>query len=96
MSEQDRTYPYKAWSLKPSFKPFEVELVRRAYDYSYPDWDSANSGTTYNTKLLHPSKEAAIAFGRQEVARLEADLAKRAERIQKRTAALDKAEREAT
>lgn len=87
-----RTYPYKAWVLMPSFKPVEVELVRNYGVY----YDETANGKIYHIEhSLHPTKAAAIAAGRKKIDEQQADIAKRLERINKRIAALDKAEREA-
>ena len=92
-----RTYPYKAWALLPSFTPVEVELVE-SYSYwgPYQDWDISQRGKAFNAKRdLYPNKAAAIAAGRKKIDEQQADIAKRLERINKRIAALDKAERSA-
>lgn len=93
----ERTYPYKAWALLPSFTPVEVELVE-SYSYwgPYQDWDITQKGKAFNAKRdLYPTKAAAIAAGRKKIEEQQADIAKRLERINKRIAALDKAERAA-
>ncbi len=92
-----RIYPYKAWVLLPSFKPKEVELVRVYGSYGlYAEYDQSANGKLYHAEHdLHPTKAAAIAVGRERVAAQQADLAKRQERLNKRIAALDKAERDA-
>lgn len=92
--EIKRKYPYKAWVLQPSFKPVEVTLVKSAYTHSYTDWDETDKGKSIHIQLLHPSKAAAIAAGRQQLIAQADDLAKRKERLDKRCAALDKAEKE--
>lgn len=89
---EKRNYPYKAWVLMPSFTPKQVELVSRAYEHSYPEYDTTATGKDYHVVDLHATKEAAIAEGRARLADQVADLEKRAERIEKRKAALDKAE----
>jgi len=88
----ERTYPYKAWALRPSFKPVEVELVRNYGVY----YDETENGKIYHiAHSLNPTKAAAIAAGRKKIDEQQADTAKRPERINKRIAALDKAERSA-
>lgn len=93
----ERTYPYKAWALLPSFKPVEVELVERWGNFGqYLNYDRAAKGKVYHVELeLHASKAEAIAAGRKKIDEQQADIAKRLERINKRIAALDKAERSA-
>ncbi|MDH1236550.1 hypothetical protein [Stutzerimonas stutzeri] len=90
-----RSYPYKAWILQPSFKPVEVELVGHYSDWgSHQDWDRNQKGKAFNVKRdLYPNKAAAIAAGRKKIEEQQADIAKRLERINKRIAALDKAEK---
>ena len=93
----ERTYPYKAWALMPSFKLVEVELVECYGSWGRNmDWDRASNGKVYNVERdLYPSKPDAIAAGRKKLDEQSADIAKRLERISKRAAAPDKAEREA-
>jgi len=87
-----RTYPYKAWALTPSFKPVEIELVSN-YGMHH---DETAKGKIYNAyHELYPTKAAAIAAGRKKIDEQQAETAKRLERINKRIAALDKAELEA-
>lgn len=95
----ERTYPYKAWVLMPSFTPVEVELVS-PYSTYYPELyghlDVTVKNKVYSTERdLYPTKSAAIAAGRKQIDEQQADIAKRLERINKRIAALDKAERPA-
>lgn len=93
----ERTYPYKAWALMPSFKPVEVELVECYGSWGrYMEYDKTAKGKSYHfARDLFPTKAAAIAFGRQVVNQQRDDIAKRLERINKRAAALDKAEHKA-
>jgi len=87
-----RTYPYKAWVLQPSFKPVEVELTQKSYPWSSTDYgDETAKGKSYRTSELHPSKDAAIAAGWIAVERIQADLDKRNETLRKKRAALNKA-----
>lgn len=87
----ERTYPYKAWVLMPSFKPKEVELVEK-YSAYYTEYDQAAGGKSYHLSELHHSKSAAIAEGRERAAKQSADLAKKQASLAKRIAELDKAE----
>lgn len=88
-----RTYPYKAWTLQPSFKPIEVELTAPAWPNStvYPDWDTTTKGKHYHINGLFPSKEEAIAHGWKEIERIQADLDKRNETLRKKRAVLNQA-----
>jgi hypothetical protein len=87
-----RQYPRQAWVLLPSFKPKEVTIVKRYGSWSgTDDWDVAEGGKLYRKDSLFPTMTDAIAFGRIEVEKQQADIAKRQERLIKRIAALDKA-----
>lgn len=85
-------FPYQAWVLQPSFKPKEVTIVRRSWltDSHHEEV----SGKCHHLGQLHPSKAAAIQAGREQIEKQRVDLAKRQERLNKRIAALDKAEKE--
>jgi hypothetical protein len=88
----NRVYPRTVWVLMPSFKPMAVEVVS-AYGVSYYDYgDVTAKGKRYAVAAMHETREQAIATGRYEIERLRADIAKRTETMNKRIAALDKAE----
>lgn len=88
-----RTYPYLGWILQPSFKPVQIELVKKYDSYSTVDYgDMVASGKLYRVNELFPSKAAAIAEGRARVKKQQADLDKKQASLQKRITALDKAE----
>lgn len=89
-----RKYPRQAWMLQPSFKPVEVTVVKRPYPHSYPDLDELSTGKTEHIESLYPTKAAAIAAGREAVAKAEADLLKRRANLDKKIKSLDKAETE--
>lgn len=94
----ERTYPYKAWVLMPSFKPVEVELIASYSGFwsKSQSFEKTATGKVYEIGTeLFPNKAAAIAAGRKKIDEQQADIAKRLERINKRIAALDKAERSA-
>jgi hypothetical protein len=84
----ERTYPYKAWALQPSFKPVEVEIVKAWTDRN---WVQAQNGKLHREEALFPTKEAAIAYGWEQVARIQQDLDKRTENLRKKCLALNKA-----
>lgn len=86
----EKTYPYQAWVLMPSFKPKEVELVARAR----LDWEESSTGKWYHHTELHPSKAEAIAAGWEKIRIQQADIDKRQAKLNKRIVELDKAERE--
>jgi hypothetical protein len=76
----------------PSFKPVAVEVVKK-YGSSYHDYgDLTEKGKCYPVEAMHETKQDAITRGRFKIQLLRADIAKRAETMNKRIAALDKAE----
>lgn len=88
----NRVYPRTVWVLMPSFKPMAVEVIE-AYGVSYHDYgDVTAKGKVYAVAAMHETQEQAIATGRNEIERLRADIAKRTDTMNKRIAALDKAE----
>jgi len=88
-----RSYPYKAWTLLPSFKPVEIEIVGLAWNDwgSYAHWDKSASGKGYDSTKLHATKDAAIAAGHVALDDQRAKLEKMAEKLERRRAALHKA-----
>ncbi|MFS2027111.1 hypothetical protein [Massilia sp. CT11-137] len=90
-----RQYPRQAWVLLPSFKPKELTITQRSHPYSsmFESWDLASDGKSYHFEKLHPNKDAAIAAGRDLIEKARANIAKRQETMNKRIAALDKAEK---
>lgn len=89
----ERTYPYSAWVLQPSFKPKEVTFVRHSTNWNgSEDYGcETQSGKCYQRSQIHPTKAAAIAFGREEVKRMQGDLDKKQASLNKKTESLDKA-----
>ena len=86
-----RAYPYTAWKLTPLFQLKEITLTS-IYRHSYQDWDIDMNGTSHHISDIHPSREAAIAWGRERVEKQQAALDKSQIKINKRIAALNKAE----
>jgi hypothetical protein len=90
-----RKYPRQAWVLLPSFKPKELTIVEHCRNWGAGmDWDYADGGKAYNVDKLFDTKSDAITAGRAQIAKLQADIAKRQDTLNKRIAALDKAEKE--
>lgn len=91
-----RQYPRKVWVLQPSFKPKQINIVEPAHEYStmFLDWDRDDTGKTYHIDKMLPTLGAAIAEGRAQIAKMRADIEKRQETMNKRIAALDKAEKD--
>ncbi|NPS81517.1 hypothetical protein [Pseudomonas aeruginosa] len=53
----ERTYPYKAWILQPSFKPKEVELVKPYVGWGAHYGDETASKKVYRLDEIFPSKK---------------------------------------
>lgn len=91
----ERTYPYTAWVLTPSFKPKEVTLVRHYMAFGGQDYgDLTESGKMYGVTEMFPTKRAAVDEGWRRVGKQKADLDKKLIGIAKRRKALQEATRE--
>lgn len=88
----NRIYPRTVWVLMPSFKPAAVTVIKKYGSYTGDYGDLTEKGKLYALSAMHETKEEAIRIGRYEVERQRADIAKRTEAMDKRIAALDKAE----
>lgn len=86
-----RQYPFKAWTLQPSFKPVEIELV---HDSWYAEHHTTSKGQLKHEANIFHTKQEAIAEGRARLDEQEAKLNKSLEKVAKKRAALDKAERQ--
>lgn len=87
-----RTYPYKGWTLMPSFKPVEVEFVKLYASYSMPDYgDTTCTGKVVRREDIFPTKDAAIDAGRERLRKQQATLDERQATIYKRLNTLTKA-----
>jgi hypothetical protein len=86
----DRTYPYTAWTLQPSFKPVKVKIVGPYGNGRF--WDRSDAGKDFAIESLFATKADAIASGRSRLADQQTLLDKKAANIAKRYTALDKAE----
>jgi hypothetical protein len=88
----ERTYPYDAWTLQPSFKPVRVTLVKSYGSLSFAGhWDLNEKGKSFAVSDLFPTKEAAIERGWERIHEQEAKLAKMMAGINKKRIALAKA-----
>ena len=87
----EKTYPYRAWVLQPSFKPVQIEIVAEYSSWGGHTWEQSATKKLYNSKELHESEEAAIAYGWKEVERIQTNLDQRHENLRKKRAALNKA-----
>lgn len=89
-----RQYPRQAWVLQPSFKPKEVTVTKPYSTWNKSEeWDVTEGGKSYHKDSLFPSMSVAITNGRDLVEKQRADIAKRQATLEKRIAALDKAEK---
>jgi hypothetical protein len=86
----EKTYPYQAWVLMPSFRPKLETFVCRV---SYGD-DESQSGKWYMPSSIYETKADAIAAGRKILIEQQAKIDKRQANLNRRKAALDKAEHE--
>lgn len=96
MSTTARVYPRQAWVLMPSYKPKEVTVIKPYGTYSpgVKEWDIIESGKSYHHAYLYASKEVAIATGKDLCLRMQLALNKRQISLDKKIAALNKAEKE--
>lgn len=90
MSEK-REYPFKTWTLLPSFKPVEVELVGKSMESGV---HVTSTGSCKHEKNLFETKELAISIGRALLDQMEQKARTTLERMAKKRATLDKAERQ--
>jgi hypothetical protein len=90
MEEAKTSFPYVGWILTPSYRPKQLEFVARQHS---DDWHKTAQGKGYHVDNIHRSLQAAIDYGRANLARQETKLVKMQQTIDKRLASLDKAER---
>jgi hypothetical protein len=88
------TFPVEVWTLQQNFKPVQVTITGRAYSYGHEPWHTTDTGKNIHKDELFQSKALAIAFGREEISRMELDLEKRRLNIDKKLAALSKFSRD--
>ncbi len=87
----ERTYPYTAWVLQPSFKPKQVEFVRNYVTWGRDYGDESASGKIYMKGDIFPTKEDVINEGWRRVEKQEADLEKKQASLNKKKTELTKA-----
>ncbi|OWT68065.1 MULTISPECIES: hypothetical protein [unclassified Achromobacter] len=88
-----RSYPYTAWVLKPSFKPSETTFVE---GYSSHIWhgDISDAGKYYPQDKIYPTKAEAITHAEIMIQQQEEALIKKSVALEKRRAAITKAKSE--
>lgn len=80
-----RAYPYKAWVLKPSFKPVEETFVKPYGSWSDTDYgDFTADGKLYSVGAIFPTREAAIAWGLDDLVKQQVTLNKRLATVAKK------------
>lgn len=88
MSKQ---FPYGAWVLQPSLKPKKVTITEPCYD---PNWHKSESGKTYPTSSIYQTRNDALSAGWEAIITQQGDIDKRQKNLDKRKAALVKAEKD--
>jgi hypothetical protein len=86
----NKSYPYDAWVLTPSFKPKQVKF-NEPCRYGEHYGDSTESGKVYHHSEIYPDLKSAITAGWGKVEIQQADIDKRQERLDKKKIALTKA-----
>jgi len=89
----ERSYPYKAWILMPSFKPVEVEFVQEYRSFSESYGDVTDKGKIVRKDEIFASKEAAISAGHARLVKHRAQIAKLQLGHDKKLEVLKKAEK---
>ena len=87
------SYPQTLWRLLPSFKPAEVVIAKEDNSFSQKFLVS-DSGKWLRFDEVYPTRAAAIAAGHEALAAQEAYIAKLQAGVNKKRAALIKAEGE--
>jgi hypothetical protein len=88
-----RKYPRNVWVVSPAYIVKEVTIVKKCEWSSYTDYgDITTAGKRYAPEAMHATKDAAIAWGREQIAAREAYLGKQHALLDARRIKLDKAE----
>jgi hypothetical protein len=91
---KQRQYPREVWVLSPAYIPKQITIVKSGYVYA-DKYDRDANGKSYKVEALHDTKQAAIEWGRQQIAAREEYLAKQHALLDARRIKLDKAEAKA-
>ena len=87
-----RTYPRDIWVLTPSYAVKQVTVVSGYRSYGSVDYgDITESTKLYRPDEMHVTKADAIVAGWDSVARVQADIDKRCQNLDKKRANLNKA-----
>lgn len=87
-----KTYPYTAWRLLPSFKPTQV-VISGTYSANHPYWLLTDKGRIIGESEVFDTCDDAIAAGRAKLAAMGDKYRAMGVNIQKKTQALDAAEK---
>jgi hypothetical protein len=91
-----RQYPRDAWVLSPAYVVKQVTVVKKCGWSTLVDYgDITDTGKRYAADAMFESKQATIAYGRQQIAAREEYLAKQHALLDVRRIKLDKAEAKA-
>lgn len=82
----DKSYPYQAFVLTPTFNVKEVTIEA---NYWRTEYEQAEGGKVYRPSSLHETPAQAIAAGFVDLEQQEATLSKRLATIKKRRANLE-------
>jgi hypothetical protein len=91
-TEKAREYPYSAWVLSSAYIPKPATFVAKAWGIWADQYDKTAEGKSYKQEAIHKTKQAAIEWGRQQIAAREEYLKKQHALLDARRIKLDKAE----
>ena len=86
-----KTYPYTAWRLLPSFRPTQV-AIKGQYP-NHPEWLLTDTGRILGVSEVFDTRADAIAAGRAKLEAMSDKYRAMGVSIQKKTQALDAAEK---
>lgn len=93
---EQRQYPRKVWVLSPAYVVKQVTVVKKAAPWSSQEYgDETESGKWLPLDAMHETKQAAIDWGRRQIAAREEYLEKQRALLDARRIKLDKAEAKA-
>ena len=87
-----KTHPYTAWRLLPSFKPTQV-VIAREYSANHPYWLVTDTGRILGVTEVFDTHADAIAAGRAKLEVMSDQYRAMGVSIYKKTQALDAAEK---
>lgn len=87
-----KSYPYTAWRLLPSFKPTQV-VIAGTYSANHPYWLLSDTGRIFGVSEVYDTHADAIAAGRAKLEAMSDKYRAMGVSIYKKTQALDAAEK---